>query len=478
MKDKRTRLALRELGLREIGMSWKRLALPAMSMIVAAVGCAHPTVCRHDYAADSATGYELPSAERTPIVGHVDLAATAGLGGQHSAAADDALPTVSYQSLTARESQCLAVEASVIGNLLDRERANCSSCSLGHADRQTQCTQLEVLRHAGAEARNKSGADAMKLFYGIAATEAGLDSVAAAMTVLDDVTSKLDQIRSEELTVPVETTQFDRQRLELIAKRADLEATRATLNAQLRALLSLDSPGGRTLLQPEDSWEITTTSFDVEAEVAYGLATRPELALLRRLTMADEESTAAAAKALLGDVHGLMGIAARAMTTELLNSVLGVTGCEAAVRRRQIRELHDRRSQQLAGEIRAAVLVIEARRRQAQAAQGQVLSRLKRVDELRQRRETADATFVEMGESQLRLTEERAAVTSAVIAWKRAVVDLRELQGAIVAECRGGESPPSTPMPSTSERSPNEVGPIPSEVLPPILRSAHDDGAI
>jgi hypothetical protein len=160
-------------------------------------------------------------------------------------------------------------------------------------------------------------------------------------------------------------------------------------------------------------------------------------------------------------MHGLMGFAARRMLTKSLDSLLGVSGHDADVRRAQIRALYESRAEQTAGDIRAAVEVVALRARQAVEAQDKVNSRLRRINELTQRHETGQASFVELDEARLRFTEDRLAVTSAVLAWKRAIVDLRELQGALVAECRGGY----VPMPidgNAAERMPVEIEPLPS----------------
>lgn len=431
-------------------------ALQAWIVVAAAIcGCAHRATCRHCEQSTSYVEYGLPEVERATIVGEVDpelLTASAEL---QSTAPHD------YRGLSAVECQCLAVEASLLGKLLDRERSTCCLDDLGRNERRARCVQLAVLHLAAAEARNKSAADALKIYYGLAEVESGLDAAEAALAEIDDVQAKVDQLKGQDLTVPFDASQFDRQRLSLVAKRADLEATRASLNAKLRTLLGFDAPPGAPLLWPDEPLRLTDLALDAESEVAYGLMTKPELAALHRLATVNEQDTAAAAKALLGDVHGLMGVAARSMVRELLNSMLGVTGDEACVRRAQIRALYEGRAKQLAAEVRAAVEAIEARRRQAVAAQRLVESRLKRIDELTQRHETAQASFVELGEARLKLIDERQAVTSAVIAWKRAVVELRELQGALVAECRGGLCP-------TSAAVAEEPVPVPIEPLPPV----------
>src|SRR5687767_12528378 len=99
-------------------MSLVRKALPAwVAVLAAVVGCAHPNVCRHCGVTESSNEYALPLVERTKLVGEIDADIVA-------ATADSLpLPTRAYRALAAREAQCLAVEASLIGDLLDRERS-------------------------------------------------------------------------------------------------------------------------------------------------------------------------------------------------------------------------------------------------------------------------------------------------------------------------------------------------------------------
>lgn len=237
------------------------------------------------------------------------------------------------------------------------------------------------------------------------------------------------------------------------------------------ALLGFAAVPDAPLFYPTEDLRLIETVLDRETEVAYGLQAKPELAALRSLMNANRDSTAAASKSLLGDVHGLMGIASRKMLEKSLNSLLGVSGKDANLRRSQIRSLYRRRAEQLAGEIRAAVEVVDLRSQQAVAVQAQVASRLRRIHELTQRHETAQATFVELAEARIRLVEEQAAVTSAVIAWKRAIVDLRELQGALVAQCRGGCVPAEIASEMIGESVPTLIEPLP----PPIGEGAKSD---
>lgn len=420
-----------------------RLRLPALAAaLTLCVGCAQRCCQNHHTTQPLSAEYGLPTVERSRIVGEVALVSYS----------EPASPS-EYRGLTAAEAQCLAVENSAIGKLLDRERWSSCVHRMHGKDRRAKCLQLSVLRAASQEARNKSGADVMKLYYGIAEVEAGLDAVADALVKIDEATAKIAQVKKQGVAVPLDATEFERKRLTLESKRADLLATRIKLNTQLRTLLGFENHPGAPLLFPMDPLTATEEPIDVEVAVAYGLATRGELQVLRILACADPEAATEIIRGLLGNVNGLAGLALKAAACKkLLREIFG-HDCESATRRNQVAELHRSRSDQLAGEIRAAVEKIIARRRQAVLAQEQVASWGRRIHELSQRRETGGATFVELIQAELFEAEARAAVTTAVIELKRAEVELRELQGALAAECCGIGAP-SLLAPATNEDAP------------------------
>jgi hypothetical protein len=434
-----------------------RLRLPALAAaLTLCVGCAQ-RCCNHNHASQPISAeYGLPTVERSRIIGEVALAS-------HAVELADA--SLEYRGLTAAEAQCLAVENSAIGKLLDRERwSSCVQHQHGK-NRRARCLQLSVLRAASMEARNKSGADALKLYYGIAEVEAGIDAVDDGLTKIDEATAKIAQLKKQGVVVPFDATEFERRRITLESKRADLLATRIKLNTQLRTLLGFENHPGAPLLFPTDPLTASDEPIDVEVAVAYGLATRGELQVLRILACADPETATETIRSLLGEVHGLAGMALKAAACkQLLKQIFG-NDCEPATRRNQVAELHRSRSDQLAGEIRAAVETVLARRRQAALAQEQVASWGRRIHELSQRRTTGDASFVELIQAELQEVESRNAVTAAVLELKRAEVTLRELQGALAAECCGIGAPSLIAASAEPTNAPH-VEAVPAATIP------------
>lgn len=435
-----------------------RLRLPALAAaLMLCIGCAQR--CRHHHQATEriSAEFDLPTVERSKIVGEVALAS-------HTEEAPSAAPS-EYLGLTAAEAQCLAAENSAIGKLLDRERwSSCLQTQHGK-DRRSRCLQLSVLRAASQEARNKSAADALKLYYGIAEVEAGLDAVDVSLTKINEGTAKIAQLKRQGLSVPFDATEFERRRMTLESKRADLQATRLKLNTQLRTLLGFEQQPGAALILPTEPLKATDEPLDAEGAVAYGQMTRGELQVLCILCSADPDTAAETIRSLLGGMHGLAGLAAKASACKLLLALGGGQNCDSSTRRSQVCELYRSRREQLAGEIRAAVEKITARRRQAVLAQEQLASWGRRIHELSQRRETGGSSFIELLQAELFEAEARAAVTTAVIELKRAEVELRELQGALAAECCGVNMTSTMTVHAAPPSLPS-VEPIPAETVP------------
>lgn len=395
------------------------LALPAIG------GCALHHNREHGCAPPTPPPYELPAIERGSISADVADAVDPNA----------ARPRDHFVALTAAEAQCTAVMQSTIGNLLDREASmDCGGCRKRHDECDTQLRNL-LLHTAAAEMRNKNAADALRLYYGIAEAEAGLDSVAASEPIVTEALAHIDELRRGMLTIPFDETLWDRQLVDLAAKRADLEATRADLNAKLRVLLNYPSQPDDAYFWPNEQFAIDAAPFDAEGEVGYGLATDPEIQMLRELPSYSVDSLTDVIKALLGQQHGLLGLKSK-VAMAFLKKLLGCEeDCEPCARVGQLRELSASRENKLAGEIRAAVRICDERRREAALAEREVESWAGRVSVIEQKRAIGESSFVELAEAQLKLIEARQSVVSAVMKFKRAEVDLHELQGALVAEC-------------------------------------------
>ncbi|MBN8627029.1 MAG: TolC family protein [Planctomycetes bacterium] len=401
-------------------------ALPALALAALAIlgGCARHECCSQSSITTRA-GVELPPIERGHIVAEVPA---------------DAMPPFPedqhpYVALAAAECQCMAVEHSLLGNLLEREKNAVALGDLNSCAQKSRCAVVKVLDAAAREARNKNGADALRLYYGLAEVEAGLDAIDASRPLIDDVLAKADQIKAGELSVPFDRTEFERRRAELISKRADLIARRAKMNAQLRGLLGMSSAENDAYYWPTEPLALETNELDAESEVGYGLATRAQLQLLRELPGCGATTGLDAVRELLGASGAGLGLKTKLAALRLHSLCQGCSKCEPCARQGQLAEMSENRENQIAAEIRAAVIGILARRRQVAEAQEQLDSWRHRFAQLQELRETGASNFIDLNTAKLRIVEAEQAVVSAAAELKRAEVELHELEGAIVFEC-------------------------------------------
>lgn len=412
-------------------MPGRMLALPLVALVALTTigGCAQRGNRAAGGGGASRGGMliSLPPVERGKITAESGIATAAG----------ESIPTPAneYVALTAAEAQCLAARHSLLGNLLDGE-ANAICCDdVKHCERNSHHALQRIKIGAAREARNKSAGDALKLYWGLAEVEAGLDALEESAGVIDDILAKAAEIKRNELQVPFDRTEFERQRLKLDSERADLEAKRVTMNSQLRALIG-PTTSPTSLFWPSDALRPNTAPPDADTEVAYALATRPELVTLGSL-VADGTTPTDVITELLGGTHGLLGLKTKLAALKISKQLAGGSDCEPCARQGQLQDLYRGRQEQVAGEVRAAVFAMEARRRQAALAEKQVESWDARLEQLRQLRTTGEASFVEIDGARLKRIEAQQEYVSALAAWKRAEVELHQAEGALEAECRG-----------------------------------------
>lgn len=410
--------------------------LPALSIAIVvamttAVGCAHrgdrPLRNTSGGRSASRSMLALPPIERGKISVEPGVATSQG----------ELLPppTHPYVALSAAECQCLAARNSMLGNLLDEEKNAVCCDDVKHCSQASHHALQRIKDAAAREARNKSAGDALKLYFGLAEVEAGLDALDDTAAVIDDVLAKAAEIKRNELQVPFDRTEFERQRLAIDSQRAELEAKRATMNAQLYSLLGVTTQPD-AYFWPTEALRPTTAPPNVENEIAYAMSARPELVALNQLA-ADGTTPADVIAELLGNTHGLLGIKAKLATLKLHKSLSGGSDCEPCTRQNQLAQLYTARREQIAGDVRAAVVTLESRRRQAALAEKQVASWDVRLSQLEELRTTGEASFVDLALARIKRIEAQQSLVSAVAAWKRAEVELHQHEGALEAECRG-----------------------------------------
>lgn len=417
-----------------------RAGLAGLLVALLAAGCAHSNHNR----GSSARG-ELDSGLAATPRGMLapDVRAVSAFAEVDAALSRPDASAMSYHALSPDQCQCLAASASSLANLFDSQRCVVQSsadvCRRGLDD--GECVQMDVLHTAALEARNRSSADALEQYYTLAESEARRDLVDDGLRNVDGLLADLGRMREQGLTIPLDETQFQRERIALVDQRVQLDAGIERLNMQLWRALGMDRPGPAARIWPATELSVDVRPVDVEDAVQDALALRPELTMLRRLRSTLDTGSLAGARQALSQVNALLGSQAEipcvfsplGLRTALVKRKIAKS--ELTQRRQQLAIYQRQREQQVADQVRDAAATVETRLRQIALAKETAERWDARVAELQDRSTTGGASFADVAAARLSRQKAQSDLTGQVAGWKIALVRLKEAQGLLVAEC-------------------------------------------
>lgn len=468
-------------------MPIRRLARCVVILLaIAAVGCAHGRGASNGAqccaVAPPAVEDALP--EITPQGFDFDISQIGAPGDVDRALGRPFPPAARYYSLSAEACQCLAVEHSTQGNSLAAERRSVQArASKHHGLGEEDRLRVRALRATEREARNKSAAAALELYYLLAEDEANLSIVEASLTEIDGALAKVQRLHKQGVQIPFDDSELARRRIDLVEKLTDLHLKARQLNAQLARLIGFQTIDPNARIWPATDWQVVAAPIDMDAEVQEGLSQRPELQFLYSLPAALNENTVGVVREIVAGAGGLISSQSKSAG---LAAVLGLGNLcgkrkakerELPVRRRQVAEFTQQRRLEITSDIQQAVYEIEAGLRQIAIAKQRMQSWDQRLAELRAKQKIEEATFVDLSAAQLSALEAHSEETHRIVGWKVAQVELKEAQGLLVLECESGRvhCPPGarvasnrpTPPQSSAFGSMHPCSPSPSP-LPPI----------
>ncbi|HEY8505582.1 MAG TPA: hypothetical protein VIL46_13440, partial [Gemmataceae bacterium] len=365
---------------------------------------------------------------------------------------DEPPPAYRYRGLSEFDCQCLAVEASELGNLLEGEdRAQPPPRGHGkqrHAAERAADFRRTVRALAAAEARNRDAGTALELYYDLARAEASADVLRLSREELEQTLVKAKAAREQGIPLPVDYEELRRQRIELELKYVEAESAVGLLNAELDRRLRLDLAEPAERVWPLKEWYVPLEEVDAGPAVAVALQRRPELRMLRYVLHELDEDTLPAVRELLGSINGLLGSSPEAEPVSAVALLLlkclerGGDG-EVAARRAQVAGLLAERERAAAADVRQAVRSLNAQARQVALAREKARNWERHKAEVEKRvREGVGSSF-ELSGAVLRWHEARVGVIEEVVAWEKARVRLRRAQGVFTDECRGAGGDPA-----------------------------------
>ncbi len=269
-----------------------------------------------------------------------------------------------YRCLSARDCQCLAVEASPLGNLLDRESQlssqQASARKIGR-NKALQATDLKVqmLTYLAQEDRNRSAARALDAYYNLGEAEAGADILQRSLTQVANALTTARELKAKGL--PADDTALYRQQLDLLVREAHLQVRTQQLNSELRTLLGFEPCPADWQFSPVDAFRVALDPLDPDGAVAFGLARRPELLLLRQL---EDELCSGNLDAIGKQLQALNAALGQTPAhcpklQQLLAKLCGSSDADREVRQQQVSEYRAARERAVAEEIRQAVQTVQ-----------------------------------------------------------------------------------------------------------------------
>ncbi|MEX2559001.1 MAG: hypothetical protein WD403_03755 [Pirellulales bacterium] len=431
----------------------RRAIVIGLVMAVGCSGCAHGRSCavRPMRTPRQTLEQALPPAERASFEFDVS-----GVGSLDEVNRILGRPTEgNYWLLTAEECQCMAAAASTQGNSLAAEqraiRAAASHKGLSEDDR----VKLRVLRASEQEARNSSASGALEVFYRLAEAEANLAILEESLAEIDSTLGRVAQIREQGVQIPFDASELGRQRVELVDKQVELMWTAGQLSSRLIRMVGLSTDDALAHIWPSTDWKVKVEPIDMELAVAEGLSLRPEMGLLRSLGRSINTDTLGVVRQVLSGGSGLLGAQPKASGLVALLGLRQLAGQgranarELPTRRRQLADYTEQRADEISGDIRQAVLTVEARLRQIALAREQTQSWETRVQELEKLQTTGQATFAEISTAKLGGLQAQSDAVAAIVAWKVALVQLKEAQGLLIEECQALWCAPVLAAPSS-----------------------------
>ncbi len=335
-----------------------------------------------------------------------------------------AAATLAYFALAADDARCRACQNASAAKLIDQAAA---APSRGLVALHTDALRKNVAVHLSAEARNRTAAGALELYYRLLEAELLADALAATRAEVADAVKAADILRDKGFTEPADAATLRTRQLTLDGDRDRLQAGIRRLNTELKPLLGLEATPGNLL--PTDALVVPGEPLDADKAVATGLAARPDLNAVRALLCGLDNCTVAVARAALaGLVPGLPTLPDAGPFAPLL-AALDRDAADAV--RAQLQLLLTQREQAATTAIRSAADDWEAKRTQVGAAKRRAAAEQARVTEFEKRAELGQSVDADRRRARLAKLEADADVTRAAVAWKLADVALRRELGIL-----------------------------------------------
>jgi hypothetical protein len=345
-------------------------------------------------------------------------------------------PPAGYYRLTADECHDLACRNSAAANLIEGgvvAHPGCLAALSGRA--YDDWVRVTAAAHLSREARNRTAAAALTLYYRLLELELKSDVLKSSVAELDALVRANEILIEKGFKETADAYALKRQRIDLLGEQAKLRSGIQRLNAELKSLLAID-PGAKGFLLPADQVRVVPDPLDPDLAVQAGLGRRADLTLLRFLATATDHRTLPAVRRALVGVTPVLGAVTAVATgaASLSPFVSSVAKAEAGAVRRQLHGLLKDREREAAKEIRTAVEGWATARDLVAIARKKFELGQERVTEYEKRQKVGQGVELELRKARLELLQAEADLVGEIANWKLADVKAREAIGLLCCE--------------------------------------------
>lgn len=339
-----------------------------------------------------------------------------------------------YRGLDAEECAALAAANSEEAAAIDARRAAIMAELPKHGTDPSRQMLIKGLSYEAADVRNQDATKALTLFYRLA--QAQLQDVILQRSqaeIAEAVRAAKERVNRGLLSAREVYDTLRLRQIDLVATQVELAGTSERLNISLRNLLGTSPSGDDWVVRPMVSWETVLSAPDAGESVAIGLASSPQLMMLRTIVAEVDQNSQSAVEQLLSSVNPLVGSSTRGAPSPGLVTLAQMLKSPRSKRdsaenlRMRARQIQKWRERSLEADIRASVLGLESGLQEIAVSRENYALRVEELDRLLKTSDRGLTTGLQISTARLDLFKSQAHWIDLIAALNVRRVELERL---------------------------------------------------
>ncbi|MCA9072570.1 MAG: hypothetical protein KDA84_26785, partial [Planctomycetaceae bacterium] len=388
--------------------------------------------------------------------------------------AGEFLPT-SAHALTAEQVRCQATNSATLAQLTEMERGLAWELHDGSwcLTQNQKALEQDLLWLRTLEQGNKAASTALEIFYHLSESQQQAHNLIARRTEIESTKADLNELKAHDLPVDKDPGELDRHVLSTQEALTSLEAGMAQGWAQLQVLLGGDCP--QEIPQMVVGSGILPSPPDPSLAVSIAWQSHPELRTLQMMIQRLTPETLPVARALLQQYEAGLGTAEAVGFGVQAQQLLRVfliflsNSCptpsqlrEMEVRKIQILELLGQREKAVAAEVETALISWKSAFLRWQSANQRLQNWQSQLGRLTEKQRVDESvTAFDLAESRMGILEAKSDCIKFAYELRQAQVKLWVAQGIVGAGCglHSEDSCPESPSQWLQNDVPESAGP-------------------